>query len=727
MVIIIIIQIDVLIPETSKDGTRFLSENYGGFESEPSIHYKGIPYEYNYLGDPRIGTEEGLYKELFSENQTIFNIATIANQFVLNYASEIKTNVSIDAYLGSSTATAIASIDAGHPIILGYNGISGTKTFHVVVAYGYATVYGEMGFIVHYGHDDDKTQIWVPASWFGFQIRMTVAHEHEYELEYQQSDKFFEDTYTEFHCVSCKHKKYDKLFTVNESGETITGLRYPHITWLKIPTIYNGNYITKIGDGAFAHSDIGLVAFDFNSNITTIGNRAFEDCKSLNLANIPDKVTSIGNYAFAGIDSLLIKFSNPSLQTIGHNAFFETALVMSEFPASVKKIDNKAFCKSDLGTDFLLPANSQLTTIDYSAFDTNLRLKYFFLPKTISSIAKNAFQNCPSISFYTENSSKPTGWNEEWNLSRPVIWGCTLSSDKSYVVSFTKTNMNPSNANAQNGIFNPIRKDYTFGGWYTSLNFSGTQYMDINSAPNGTLFAKWEQKSCVAEGTLITLADGTQKAVEDLTGDEQLLVWNLFTGTFDTAPILFIDHDPSRQFEVVNLTFSDGTVVKVIDEHGFWDFDLNRYVFLRHDAAQYLGHWFQQQIFDENGDLTYRKVQLVGVTTQTEYTSAWSPVTYGHLSYYVNGMLSMPGATTGLINIFDVDSQTLKIDEAAYFADVTEYGLFTYEEFSARFPIPEFIFDAFGGRYLKVAMGKGLLSEEMMINLMERYSEFFSA
>lgn len=166
--------------------------------------------------------------------------------------------------------------------------------------------------------------------------------------------------------------------------------------------------------------------------------------------------------------------------------------------------------------------------------------------------------------------------------------------------------------------------------------------------------------------------------------------------------------------------------MKVIDEHGFWDFDLNRYVFLRHDAAQYLGHWFQQQIFDENGDLTYRKVQLVGVTTQTEYTSAWSPVTYGHLSYYVNGMLSMPGATTGLINIFDVDPLTLKIDEAAYLADVTEYGIFTYEEFSARFPIPEFIFDAFGGRYLKVAMGKGLLSEEMLINLMERYSEFIS-
>lgn len=115
--------------------------------------------------------------------------------------------------------------------------------------------------------------------------------------------------------------------------------------------------------------------------------------------------------------------------------------------------------------------------------------------------------------------------------------------------------------------------------------------------------------------------------------------------------------------------------MKVIDEHGFWDFDLNRYVFLRRDAAQYLGHWFQQQIFDENGDLTYRKVQLVGVTTQTEYTSAWSPVTYGHLSYYVNGMLSMPGATTGLINIFDVDPLTLNTKDRRSRVFSGRYGI----------------------------------------------------
>lgn len=234
-----------------------------------------------------------------------------------------------------------------------------------------------------------------------------------------------------------------------------------------------------------------------------------------------------------------------------------------------------------------------------------------------------------------------------------------------------------------------------------------------------------EESKCVASGTMITLADGTQRAVETLTGNESLLVWNLLTGNFDVASILFIDNDPAKEYEVINLYFSDGTCVKVIDEHGFWDYDLNKYVFLRKDASQYIGHWFNKQTTDANGNLVNTRVQLVKVVVQAEYTSAWSPVTYGHLCYYVNGMLSMPGATTGLINIFDVDPDIMKIEEAKYLADIEEYGLFTYEEFASICPIPEEVFEAFGGKYLKVAIGKGLTSIEELETLIARYSQFW--
>ncbi|MDE7472315.1 MAG: hypothetical protein K2M68_01895, partial [Muribaculaceae bacterium] len=55
-------------------------------------------------------------------------------------------------------------------------------------------------------------------------------------------------------------------------------------------------------------------------------------------------------------------------------------------------------------------------------------------------------------------------------------------------------------------------------------------------------------------GTLITLADGSLVPVESLTGSESLLVWNMLTGKFDEAPILFIDKDGEELYNVINLT-----------------------------------------------------------------------------------------------------------------------------------------------------------------------------
>ncbi len=234
-----------------------------------------------------------------------------------------------------------------------------------------------------------------------------------------------------------------------------------------------------------------------------------------------------------------------------------------------------------------------------------------------------------------------------------------------------------------------------------------------------------EPEQCVAEGTLITLADGRQVPVETLTGNEMLLVWNMRTGTFDVAPILFIDHDALATYKIINLRFSDGTHVKVISEHAFFDCSLNKYVYLREDAGKFIGHWFNKQTTDANGNLIWIKVQLTSVTITQEVTTAYSPVTYNHLCLYANGMLSMPGGIDGLINIFEVDGETMQINQAKYFEDIATYGLFTYEEFYELYQVPEEMFEACGGQYLKVAIGKGLLDYERLGQLIESYSEFF--
>ncbi len=248
---------------------------------------------------------------------------------------------------------------------------------------------------------------------------------------------------------------------------------------------------------------------------------------------------------------------------------------------------------------------------------------------------------------------------------------------------------------------------------YSDLSGSG-KLTKLESSSGGS-------DNCLAPDTLITLANGTQVRVDSLTGNEMLLVWNMETGKLDYAPIMFVDSDPAAEVEVVKLCFSDGTVVKVIGEHGFWDYDLNKYVYLDRNAENYIGHTFAKQ----NGD-SLEKVQLVDVVIETEVSPAWSPVTAGHLCYFVNGMLSMPGGVGGLFNIFEVDPETMTYNYEQMEKDIATYGLYTYEELNALCPLSEDMFNAAGGAYLKISIGKGNLTEEELFEMINRYSKFFN-
>lgn len=463
--------------------------------------------------------------------------------------------------------------------------------------------------------------------------------------------------------------------------------------------------VASIGANAFQNcSSMSTIDFGSGSALTSINNSTFQNCTSLYKITIPDQVTSIGANAFNGCTFLMnVYYSGSMLTHIWNAAFYNcTVLACIDIPTS-------------------------LTYIGYDAFSYS-GLHCITIPNSVISICGNAFANCTELTIYTSRTSPPSGWMSNWNASaRPFVRGCNLTSDPSYVVSFTKSAANPTNSSAVNGINNPYRKNYSFDGWYTTSDYSGDRYANIASLPSeGTFYTKWKTPSCVAEGTLITLADGSQVAVEDLTGEESLLVWNLSTGSFDAAPILFIDSDPYTEYEITHLHFSDGTEVKIIDEHGFWDINLNEYIFLRSDAAQYIGHWFNKQTVDNNGNMIWTAVQLLDVDVYEEYTTAWSPVTFGHLCYYVNGMLSMPGATEGFINIFEVDAASMQYDSSALADDIATYGLYTYEEFAEIIPIPEAVFEAFNGQYLKVSIGKGLIDLDSISALVERYAGFFS-
>ena len=226
-------------------------------------------------------------------------------------------------------------------------------------------------------------------------------------------------------------------------------------------------------------------------------------------------------------------------------------------------------------------------------------------------------------------------------------------------------------------------------------------------------------QSCVAAGTLITLADGTQKKVEDIKDTDELLVFDHETGKFVSAPIIVVERDGYREYEIINLVFSNGQATRIIDEHGFFDLDLNKYVYITdNNYTDYIGHRFatMETVGDSNKYLV-----LENAYSTVEYTGCFSLATMYHMNYLVDGLFSMPGGITGMFNIFEY-GDNLAYDEEAMNQDIEEYGLYTYEDFKDY--IPELVFEQiFPGKYLKVAVGKGNITFEQILRIVERCLE----
>lgn len=220
---------------------------------------------------------------------------------------------------------------------------------------------------------------------------------------------------------------------------------------------------------------------------------------------------------------------------------------------------------------------------------------------------------------------------------------------------------------------------------------------------------------CLLPDTLINMADGSKKEVKDIKAGDMLLIFNHETGRIDSAPVVFNDHEESQLVNVIRLYFSNGKEIGVISEHGFFDLDLMKYIYITKDNyLNYIGHRF----YAIDSDLNEEIITLDRATMNREITECYSPTTYFHLDLFTDDILSMPGGIEGLFNIFEY-SDDLSYDQEKKQEDIDRYGLFTYDDF--RELMPEEMFNEYPVKYLKVALGKGLITWDRMYYLIERY------
>lgn len=195
-----------------------------------------------------------------------------------------------------------------------------------------------------------------------------------------------------------------------------------------LPSTINSWHVTKIGEDALKDNttitsvtipasvtEIGSNAFAGCTNLTSVhyagdwsnltiqsGNPAVQDAANAPLFDFdftPDNTAAIvTNYKYNGAAAdvtIPSRYKGIPVTTIGHAAFFNSAVTSVTIPDSVTSISDSAFINCPQLTNISIP--NSVTYIGFSAFNSCTSLKSITLPSSLSTIQSYAFCNCGNL------------------------------------------------------------------------------------------------------------------------------------------------------------------------------------------------------------------------------------------------------------------------------------------------------------------------------------------
>lgn len=151
---------------------------------------------------------------------------------------------------------------------------------------------------------------------------------------------------------------------------------------------------------------------------------------------------------------------------------------------------------------------------------------------------------------------------------------------------------------------------------------------------DGTVSANY---MCMIEGTQITLADGTTKAIENITYDDELLVWNFYDGKFDKAKPTWIKvAEVAQRYNLVK--FSNGSEVGFVGAGG--EKGYHRIFNKEAGAFTYTGNFKETP----NGTTTFAQDGTFPTVVSQEVVEKevkfYNVITDKHYNLFANGILT---------------------------------------------------------------------------------------
>ena len=230
-----------------------------------------------------------------------------------------------------------------------------------------------------------------------------------------------------------------------------------------------------------------------------------------------------------------------------------------------------------------------------------------------------------------------------------------------------------------------------------------------------TTFTVTQTASCVTGDTLVTLADGSTKRIDELTYDDDVIVWDFFNGEYISCkPFTIFHHQDADSY--IKLEFEDGNILKIVGSHKLFDVNTNKWEEIDEiNCKDYIGQKFVELV---NGNNKY--VKLVSVEVINEQVTSYSVMTAPHINVVLANMLTFtPQRYDGLYEFFEV-GENLTYDQDAMKSDIEKYGLYDSSAFEP-YGLSKEAFDYVGGQYFKIFEGRGVITFDQTIGLINDY------
>ena len=227
------------------------------------------------------------------------------------------------------------------------------------------------------------------------------------------------------------------VLALPSSAETVSGNCGSSVKWSldtdtgKLTISGTGdmrNYSIDLDAPWYQYRDL-IRTVEIKDGVTSIGEWAFIDCRSLTSITIPDSVTSLGYAAFYGCGSFTSITIPNSVTSIGENAFhYCNNLTSITIPNSVKSIGNEAFIYCSSLTSVTI--GNSVASIGHSAFYECSSLTSITIPESVTSIGIGAFSSRNLTSITVEDGNKNYHSNGNCLIetsSKTMIAGCKAS------------------------------------------------------------------------------------------------------------------------------------------------------------------------------------------------------------------------------------------------------------------------------------------------------------